>query len=208
MAVRRVIFDMDGTLTDTAKATAGACGRTAEELGLPPPLESAIKEAMGHPGLDYYRLILPGRDEALIRRFSERADPMESEMIQALGAEMLFEGIAELLQGLEKRGLELYIASTGSSEHVTVTLNAAGIRKYFTGVYCGSPDKGGTLRKIPGIGRSEEWLMVGDKRIDALAAGQNHIRAIGAVYGYCTPEEQVFFDGLIYRPGELLSLVN
>ena len=64
---KHIIFDMDGTLSDTAKATLAAIKKTEKHFRLPPVTESSIRDAMGIAGLDFYRRIFPNvPDDILI----------------------------------------------------------------------------------------------------------------------------------------------
>lgn len=199
---------MDGTLVDTAKATVEACRKAAERSGLPPLTETAIKAAMGIPGLDYYRKILPGLEEPALREFARITDDEEKSRIGFLGKAILFDGIEAALGELRAAGYRLFIASTGSKDHVAVSLEAAAIRHYFTAVYCDHPDKAETIRGIPGLKDPKEWLMVGDKRIDADAARRNSIFSLGVAFGYCSADQQEFFDKIVYHPGEIIEFVR
>lgn len=208
MRITHAIFDMDGTLVDTVKASSVAFNRISDEMGLPRVKEKALRDAMGIHGLDYYRKVMPGLDEDLIARYAGRADEAENDAMRFLGGALLFDGIIPMLGNLLDGGVKLFIASTGSADHVDTALLATGIRRYFTRVYSDNPDKAETIRNIPELREGGAWLMTGDKRIDADAAKHNGIFSIGAAFGYCDPHEREFFDRVVFSPEELLEFVR
>jgi phosphoglycolate phosphatase-like HAD superfamily hydrolase len=213
MNFTHAIFDMDGTLVDTVMATYEACRKTTKELGFPHLTEEVLKSAMGISGLGFFRKCYPDMDDDKLREFARHADTAEVAQISKLGKAVLFDGIEEMLKRFSDQGIPLFIASTGSIEHVGTTLNVTGIRNYFTGVYCDHPDKAESIGRIPEFKNSitpagcEGWIMVGDKRIDANAARHHGIFSIGACWGYCDEDEKKFFDKLIFSPEELLEFV-
>jgi phosphoglycolate phosphatase len=206
--VKRFIFDMDGTLSDTAKATAAALNTIAEKRGVPPIGKAALKEAMGLPGVEFWRKILPGFDEEFLRSFEAELSAEEDRIIETMGSAILFPGIAGTLEQLRKRGADLYIASTGSPAHVEATLGASGIKRLFTGIYCGRNRKIEMVREILNHDDPGRWIMIGDKCFDAEAAKNNGIYAIGAGYGYCDKTDYFLFDEIIDRPGRLLEIAE
>jgi phosphoglycolate phosphatase-like HAD superfamily hydrolase len=206
--VQHIIFDMDGTLTDTAKAAAAACNQAAERFGLPPFSEDAVRRVMGYPVPEFYHLLLPGSGDTLIRRFEAAADEAENRMTKLLGKNMLFGGVMDMLDWVSCHNIDMYIASTGSAEHVDLMLEVTGIRHFFTAVFCDRPRKVEMVAEIVGAGSAAQWLMLGDKHIDAQAAKQNGVLAVGAGYGYCGPEEEPLFDLIIRHPRELLELIS
>jgi phosphoglycolate phosphatase-like HAD superfamily hydrolase len=208
MRITHIIFDLDGTLIDTVKASLEACLKTAEEFGFPRLTEEALMDAMGLPGPDFFRKLLPGMENDKLLEFARYADAAENALIRQLGKAVLFDGIEAMLTELSGRGKKLFIASTGSLEHVNTALSATGIRAFFTGVYCDHPDKTQSIGRIDELRKGGEWLMVGDKRIDANAARHHGIFSIGAGYGYCDPGERNFFDKIVFSPDELLEFVR
>ena len=208
MRITHIIFDLDGTLIDTVKATFEACRVTADELGFPRLTKETLRDAMGLPGLDYFRKCMPGTDKDRLQEFARRAEAREDAIIQRLGKTVLFDGIGEMLKECFNSGVGLFIASTGSLEHVSTALGAAEIRDYFTGIYCDHPDKAESIGRIGKPDKGEKWIMVGDKRIDANAARCHGIFSVGAGWGYCDSGEKEFFDKIVFSPKELLEFVR
>ena len=208
MRITNIIFDLDGTLIDTVKAVFEACRKTTEEFGFPRLTEEALKDAMGFPVPVFFIRLLPGIENEKILEFSHHTVATENAIIRQLGKNILFDGIDQMLKKLSERGKHLFIASTGSLEHVNAALDATGIRDYFTCVYCDHPDKAYSIGRILELPNGGTWLMVGDKRIDANAARHHGIFSIGAGYGYCVPGEREFFDKVVFSPKELLEFVQ
>jgi phosphoglycolate phosphatase len=199
---------MDGTLSNTALATVGSCAEVARRYGLEAPGEQVIKAAMGWPSPGFWRLLWPELSDKLLAELDPIAEDLESQAIERIGAGILFPGVRDMLHALRDVGCTLYIASTGSPSHVSVTLNAAGITPLFDKICCGEPDKIDMVGCIlSGISRAGA-LMAGDMKKDADAARGNGILAAGAGWGYVKPDERALFDHILETPDELVRFVR
>jgi len=206
--IRHVIFDMDGTLSDTALATVDACAGVARRFGLEPPGIHAIKAAMGWPSPGFWRMLWPSLSDVLLAELDPVAEEQESIYVRKLGTDILFPGVPAMLHALRDRGCTLYIASTGSPAHVGVTLGASGIAALFDRIECGESDKTGMVgRLLHGISPADA-IMVGDKQKDADAGRGNGILTVGAGWGYCGPVERPLFDRVLETPEEMITLVR
>ncbi|MDR1174955.1 MAG: HAD family hydrolase [Treponema sp.] len=206
--MKHFIFDIDGTLSDTVKATATVIGALSEKWGFPAAGEAAIKEAMGYPSLEFCRRLIPICDEGRLRRFEVELSLAEDAAIWGIGTAILFPGVADTLMRLREMGAELYAASTGSPSHVAAVLEASGIRSLFTKIFCGKPRKIEMVRKIIKMHDPSRFIMVGDKRFDAEAAERNRIHSVGAGYGYCTEIDYALFDEIISHPEALIDMTS
>jgi len=205
--IHHVIFDMDGTLSDTAAATVPACAEIARRFRLPVPAPDAVAKAMGTASPEYWRLLWPGIGDDLLAELDPVAEAMESEFIRRQGVSILFPGIDAMLRELRAMGCTLYVASTGSREHVTVTLSTAGIDGYFARIECGEPGKVDMVSRILKDGgiTPGNAVLVGDRIKDAEAARGNRLLAIGAGFGYCGPEEWPLFDHVAHTTAALVE---
>ena len=205
---KHIIFDMDGTLSDTAKATLAAIKKAEKLFKLPPVTENSIRDAMGIAGLDFYRHILPNVPDDVLIKLEPEVDALELAVIQDLGPEILFPGVADLLVSLKQANTNLYIASTGSEVHVHGTLQATGIKSYFSGIYCGESAKIDMVRRIIAGSDPDEWAMIGDMFKDSEAARGNGILALGAEFGYLAKEDYSLFDAVLRTPEDLLVYID
>lgn len=206
--IRNVIFDLDGTLSNTAKATIPACAAVSKQFGLPELSADHIRNTMGYANPEFYFRLYPDVEKDIMLRYCEAVEMAEAQMIGTLGADVLFPHIIDMLHALHERGMRLYIASTGDPQHVDATIDASGIRGLFDGISCGEPEKVAMVSAIIGNGNKAEYAMVGDKLHDLRAARGNGITAIAAGYGYCNDEDAVLFDHVLASPMDMLSLVR
>jgi len=205
--IKHIIFDMDGTLSNTAKATLTAIKKVEKHFNLPPITDEIIKDAMGIAGLDFYRHMYPTVPEDVLVKVEPEIDALELEAIKELKQSILFPGVVELLTSLKQAGISLYIASTGSKVHVHGTLQAAEIEHFFTGIYSGEPAKIDMVKRIVGNSCASTWAMVGDMYKDSEAARGSNILAIGAGFGYLAQNDYSLFDVVFETPDKLLKYI-
>jgi len=208
VAIKNIIFDMDGTLTATAQATEIAIRALATEMSLPTVTTEDIKGAMGLGGLEFHAKLFPSLSEAQLVTVCHRLDQLEQENVIRIGRDILFPGVGNMLTRLVDMGYPIFIASTGSVTHVSTTLQATGIMDMFTAIHCDEPQKMDMVRRIIGDGNPSEWMMVGDMFKDAEAARANNIFALGAGYGYMHADNAGLFDAVVHTPDEIFGILE
>jgi len=208
MVKKHIIFDMDGTLSDTAKATTGALNETGKRYGLPPVSNEEVRSAMGYADPEFFYKLYPGHPHNILNEVRYIVNDLEDKMIEILGKEILFPGVEALLNDLSEKGFKLYIASTGSTIHVKTTLQSGGIEHLFTGVYSNEPVKINMVKEIIQDNNKDECLMIGDMIKDSEAAKANKILALGAAFGYLSPEDHSLFDAILYKPEDLYRYLH
>jgi len=205
--IHSVIFDLDGTLSDSAILTVTALQKIAPLHGLPVPSEEAIKIATGNPNPEFYYLLFPGFPRETIAEIGGLVEEEELRILPSVSGRLLFKGCREMLECLKEQGIRLHIASTGDRDHVFSVLGETGIAQLFDSVSCERPVKTEMLREIIGDDCKDCFLMVGDMHKDHEAARANGILSVGACYGYCT-RNTAGFDYYIDAPDELLKMLH
>jgi beta-phosphoglucomutase len=112
MALKGVIFDLDGVITDTAEYHYLGWQRLADEEGL--PFDRAANEALrGVSRRESLQLILGERqvDEAAIEEMMARKNAYYQEMLGEITAADLLPGVGELLDLLDEAGIPYALAS-------------------------------------------------------------------------------------------------
>ena len=187
MAYANVIFDFDGTITDSKRDIADAQLWTLGQLGVNGISTEEIYPHIGKPLDETFRVLLPS---SLHHRIDE-ASALYSEYYpsRALQTTTLFPGVKETLMALHETGIRLAIASTKKGPGIRRGTDHFGITHIFDQLQGSDnipfkPDP--TI--IEYILRDQHWgredtLMVGDTDKDVLAAHNAGIDACAVTYG-------------------------
>ncbi len=202
-----LIFDMDGTLVDTAKATVPACQEIARQMKMPVAQSEAIRKTIGWSEQEFYQKLYPMQDSKLLRQYGAAVEVYEALLIEALGTDLVFPGIFELLECLAANSNFLAIASTGSVSHVDIVMKSTGLAKYFSVIKCDEPVKTDMVSQIIQTEKNCRWVMIGDKSKDAIAASENGMISIGVEYGYGTEDELSLFTYTAMNPEQIISCI-
>ena len=205
--IHTVIFDLDGTLSDSAVLTVAAFNNILTAQGIPVPSLENIRMATGYSAPEFYYILFPNYPRGQILEIGRLVEQEESRMLPSIGDRVLFSGSRELLKYLYEHGIRLYIASTGARDHVFPILEETGIIGFFDTISCGRPDKTEMLRELTHDRNKTGYVMVGDMKKDHESARANGIFSVGACYGYCR-RELTEFDSYIDTPLELLRVLN
>lgn len=202
-----IIFDLDGTLIDTALATISAFEQLVQRHRLPMPQKQDIQNMIGVANPEFYLRLFEGYDRNQVLNFGHDVELLEAELIQSLGKKMLFPGVENMLASLLQKNIRLSIASTGDEHHVNTALESTDIKQYFSKICCGEADKTAML-KILCAGQPCECLMIGDTEKDSAAAERNSIPSVAARYGYCSEKVAQRFNFSAATPGDILLLLS
>jgi N-acetyl-D-muramate 6-phosphate phosphatase len=216
MASRAVLFDLDGTLADTAPDLAAALNRLRSDQGLEPvplarlrPFASAGARGLVHAGFG----VKPGDEDY----DSLRTAFLEAYRENTCVATALFPGIAELLAELARRSLRWGIVTnkaTRFTDRIVETLAltpACVVSGDTTPRLKPHPDSllhaAGQLGLAPG-----ECLYLGDDLRDIQAALAAKMRAIAVGWGYHHPESggprSWKAEAVIAQPQDLIALLE
>jgi phosphoglycolate phosphatase len=190
MRIRAVLFDLDGTLADTAPDLAGALNRLLAEHGRGPvPLERARPvTSSGARGMLQIGFGIDPQDpryERLKARFLDLYGD------RVCGETRLFDGIAELLAALERRGLAWGVVTNKPERFTVALLEALALRARAACVVGGDtaerakPHPDPLLHAVQVLGvEPARCLYVGDDLRDVQAARAAGMPVIAAAYGY------------------------
>ena len=185
---RAVIFDLDGTLTQSEEGIFNCVRHAARAVGAPVPDDTALREYIGPPLSYSFRAYMGLDDET-----AERAIAAFRERYHRVGLfeNRVYPGIRRLLRMLKARGDYVAVATGKHGDATQRILDHFGLSPYIDGVSCATDarsEKVDIIRAVLPETCSEAW-MVGDRRFDMEGGKAAGIRTIGAGYGYGTLEE-------------------
>ncbi len=208
---KNILFDLDGTLTDSGEGIINCAILALEHFGLPIPTREELRVIVGPP-LDqsFIRFGVPKEctDEA-IRVYRSRYTTVGK------FENYPYPGIRETLQALKEAGHRLFVATSKPETMSVEILEKFELAEYFD-LICGATLDGSRSHKADVIAyllgqveNLENVVMVGDTKFDVLGAKEHGIPTIGVAWGYGTREEMLEAGAVAIaeNPEDLLTLV-
>jgi phosphoglycolate phosphatase len=197
-----LVFDLDGTLVDSAPDIVASLQRVLERLGRPVLGPEEIRAAIGS-----------GVRKLVERTAAPPVEPVIEAFMAEYGAHLLdstrcFPGVPGALAVLRCRKIVLSNKPAGLSRRV---IEGLGIGRHFEAVYGGDsfptrkPDPEGLRAAAKG---AKSVLLVGDSGIDVQTARAAGVPVCGVSWGYAKPDELDGVDYRIDRFDQLLDLVR
>ena len=216
MATSAVLFDLDGTVADTAPDLGYALNQQRLARGMPElPIEAVRSHASsGARGLLKIGFNMTPDDSGYEAMRDEFLDIYEKNLARS---SELFSGVASLLAQIEQRGMDWGIVTNKAERFTFPLLGALGLLKHSRVVICGDttphpkPHPAPLLAAADRIGvPATNCLYVGDDERDVQAGQAAGMPVIVARYGYLgngRPPESWGADGYIDSPMELLEFL-
>ena len=210
--LRAILFDLDGTLLDTAPDMVGALNALLRERHLEPLPYAAVRASVSHGSARLIRLGFPDADPHAFADLQRRYLEIYS---AALSRETrLFNGMDGVLEELVKRGLKCGIVTNKPAWLTDPLLEQLALTARFVCVVSGDTVGERKPHAMPMLHAAAlagvaavECLYVGDAERDMRAARAAGMPGLVAAYGYLHPDEdwQAWgADGVIHSPGDLL----
>lgn len=213
-----VIFDLDGTLIDTAPDLTGALNRVLAEEGLPPVDQVATRRMVGRGARALIDAAMsaagaPPDQGRLSRLFGRYLAHYQAHIADE---SVPFDGVRETLEALRSDGARLGVCTNKSFALSENLLEALDMRRYFDAVVGGDtldvhkPDPGHLLETIRRAGGDPAGaVMVGDSGPDFHAARNAGVPVILVSFGYGdVPAESFGADALVHHYDEMLPAMR
>jgi len=218
MAIKNVLFDLDGTMLDTAPDILYAINQVRMEYSLEnlsleslrPKLnhgsKSIVKHAFGveHTEAEKYNLL---REKFLLYYLKHLAD-----------ATTFFPNMEKVLNFLDQQKIAWGIVTNKLIEHTTPLLTALQFYHRPSCIVCGDtlstykPDPAPILHACDLLkAKPNECLFIGDALTDVQAGKAAGTKALVALYGYIDSAENPYewnADGYIKDPLEIIDWLN
>lgn len=186
MTPKAILFDLDGTLTDSGEGIINCASLALEHFGITPPDRETMRVFVGPPLHEsFIKFGVPAdQAEEAIRIYRSRYIPIGK------FENYPYPGIRELLEKLCDDGHKLYVATSKPEKMSVEILEHFDLAKYFTLICGASMDLSRNSKAdviaylLEQTGRDGRAIMVGDTAFDVIGAKSHGIPTIGVSWGY------------------------
>jgi phosphoglycolate phosphatase len=192
-----VLFDLDGTLTDSAQGVINGVLHACAQLGIEPPEMDVIQKFLGPPlshSFREYAGVEPAAITDAVRIYREYYDEVGKY------ENSVFDGIPELLTELGRQGKRLAVATSKVDYAAVSILQHFNLDHHFD-VIAGADVSGelrGTKAGVIAHALTElrmcdgtSVVMIGDREHDIYGAQAHNLPSIGVTWGYAADGELV-----------------
>jgi phosphoglycolate phosphatase len=191
MTLRLAIFDCDGTLVDGQANICLAMERAFSDANRVPPPRQMIRRIVGLSLVEAMRVLLPDAEEPVHQAMAEqykaaylalRGNGMEDEP--------LYDGIADLLHGLNRDGWLLGVATGKSDRGLNRCLDAHGLKDLFVTLqtadrHPSKPHPSMVFQALADSGAdAARTVMIGDTVYDIEMGRTAGCKTVGVGWGY------------------------
>jgi len=217
MSIRTVLFDLDGTLADTAPDLAYALNTLLAEHGRPELAFSEIRPIVSHGAAALVtRGFAIGRENPSFEGL--RARLLEIYRQNLTTHTKLFDGMRPVLEALAGRGVSCGIVTNKPAFLTEPLVDQLGLRSELSCIVSGDTTTNRKPHPEPMIyacrlagSNPAECLYVGDAERDIAAGRAAGMRTLVALFGYIGLNDEPGkwgADGLLNSPGELLDWLD
>ncbi len=183
-----ILFDLDGTLTDSKDGIIRSVQYMQKKLGLRVWSEEELYFIVGPPLIQSFANefgMAPDAAEAAVEIFRERYATI------GLFENSVFPGVTELLAALQEKGKRLAVATSKMEDLAVRILEHFGIADYFEVIggnrrELGRDTKAKVIQYVLSAmhAKKEDVIMIGDRKFDIVGAHALEIPCIAVEYGY------------------------
>ncbi len=189
-----LLFDLDGTLTDSIDGIVNAVCYACEKLGIRIPTQEELLEFIGPPMTHSFttHFGLEGRtlDKAIDFYHDYYSDKGWKE-------NRVIDGIIPMLEDLKRKGKRLALSTNKPEYYAQQIMDLFGLSKYMDFIGGSSYEEDRMVKwkviehTLKGLGVTDKSsaIMIGDRHYDVEGAKRASIEAIGVTFGYGSREE-------------------
>ena len=211
-----VLFDLDGTLVDTAPDLLASLNRTLTAFGY-----SEVDAAAMRPYISYGAMAMINQSVAHVDEHEKAqmlAYMLDSYEKNIADSSQLFTGMAEVLQAIEAKGLKWGVVTNKRERFTHPLLSALELDKRAACAISGDttpfskPHPEPMFEACRRVGVSaEHCVYIGDAAHDITAGKQADMKALVALYGYLKADDQPEHwgaDAMISHPAHLMHWIE
>jgi phosphoglycolate phosphatase len=208
-----VLFDLDGTIIDSASDITASLAHMFTELGLEAPSEEVLRSYVGPPLLDSLRMTAGFTDAEAWEALNIYRDHYGEHVLRS----PVFPGVEHVIERLHAAGIPVALATSKPESMARAVLDHHDLSRYFTVITGASDDEElstkadvvrEALRRLEKKGiDTTNALMIGDRGYDTLGALANGVPTILVEWGYGGPEEAGDAIATVHSTDQLRNLL-
>ncbi|MBE6939444.1 MAG: HAD family hydrolase [Ruminococcaceae bacterium] len=190
-----ILFDLDGTLTDSHRSITESTAYALSCYGIHVEDTSTLKDFIGPPLQDSFMTRYGFSAQQAIEAIGKFREYFNREGWQK---DVPYAGIAQVLKRLQAAGKTLLIATSKPEVYAIRILEYLDLLQYFS-LVCGAPlaEHTGARKDLivaralreSGVADLSRAVMVGDRSHDVIGGQKAGLETIGVLYGYGSREE-------------------
>ncbi len=207
-----VLFDLDGTLTESGIGITRSVAYALRKHGIEENDQSKLDRFVGPPLIDSYIRFYGFTPEQARQGVDDFREYFER---QGMFENRVYDGVVAMLDGLKTDGARCVVATSKPEQYALQILERFGLLPYFDRVAGATMDEKRTDKAeviayaLEGVEPDCRVLMVGDREHDIHGASDNGLDSVGVLYGYGSREE-LEAAGATYiaeKPEDILKIV-
>ncbi len=212
MKLDTIIFDLDGTLIDSAASIISSVEAAFKDTGIEQRIPITAK-LIGPPLEEIMRTLVTDSDIKAIPRLLEAFKCHYDEI--GFKETIVYEGIIETLLEFKQNGINLYIATNKRKLAANKILHHLGWTNLFMNLFTLDsfapplPNKNSMLKIISSTlpGKIENRIYIGDRQEDADAAKVNNLYFLWAKWGYGGLDKSIDDYAALNKPDDLKKIL-
>lgn len=214
MAFEHILFDLDGTLTNSYEGIAKCVQYALHYYGIEENNEENLKRFIGPPLWESFHIFYDFPEEKAkeaVLKYRERYNTV------GVYENKVISGVPETLKTLYDNGKKIYLATSKPLKLAKIVLEHFDLAKYFTFI-CGASldfsfeDKASIINYVldnQHIENRSSALMIGDRKFDIIGAKQCGIKSVGVLCGFGSEDELKEYkaDYIVPEFSDILSII-
>lgn len=206
------IFDLDGTLTDSAPGIINSIRYAVNKLGYREMTDAELRSCVGPPLAEHIMKLLNISEASSLEFLKAYREYFAKKGIYENN---VYPGVLDMLACLRKSGVRLMLCTGKPEPYAREVLRHFSLITYFDDVL-GPTFEGKYNDKAEGLAEllrrsgAVNCIMAGDRQYDIIAARANRISSAGVLWGYGSKEElnASGADYMVNSPLELVELIQ
>jgi len=201
-----VLFDLDGTLTDSAPGIVNSIRHALAKAGAPMPSSETLNRFLGPPLVDSFMRYCGFTKAAAQRALSDYREYFTS---AGMFENRVYDGVVPMLERLERAGITCVVATAKPECFARQILDHFGLTRHFVDIHGATMDEGRNHKAdviawaLAHAVTKGPYVMVGDRANDVDGALANGLPCVGVLWGYGSAAELAAATHLVRTPQEL-----